>query len=103
MKSTILLTLTAFALSCGTAQASVINLVTNGSFEQGTLGIGRFTGWTTNLGDISPFVDSGDASDGIWSAYFGSTAVDGGASISQNLATTPGQVYVFSFDLANSN
>jgi hypothetical protein len=52
--------------------------------------------WQTNLGDISTFVDSngqtglhfGKASDGLWAAYFGSTAADGAASISQTLATT---------------
>jgi hypothetical protein len=111
MKTTILLLLTALASACGTARASVINLVSNGSFEQGALRIGSFQGWTTNLGDINTFVDSdgqtgtmyGDATDGLWSAFFGSTAADGGASISQNLATTANQVYVLSFDLANDN
>jgi hypothetical protein len=95
----------------GTSIASSANLVTNGSFEQGTLGIGSFQGWQTNLGDISTFVDSsgktgslyGQASNGLWAAYFGSTAADGGASISQNLATTVNQGYLLSFDLANDN
>ena len=101
----------ALAVVCGTAQAGTVNLVTNGSFEQGALSIGSFQGWQTNLGDISTFVDSngttgtlyGDATDGLWSAFFGSTAADGGASISQSLVTTPGQMYTLSFDLANDN
>jgi hypothetical protein len=109
MKSTFLLSLTIFAVACGTARAG--NLVANGSFEEGTLGIGGFEDWQTNLGDINTFVDSdgvtrtsyGDATAGLWSAFFGSTAADGGASISQNLATTPGQTYLLSFDLANDN
>ena len=108
MKSTLLLSLTMLAVVCGTARA---NLITNGSFENGTLGIGSFQGWQTNLGDISTFVDSngvtgtlyGDATDGIWSAFFGSTAADGGASISQNFTTTANREYVLSFDLANDN
>jgi hypothetical protein len=111
MKPTIILLLTALASALGTARASVINLVSNGSFEQGALRIGSFQGWMTNLGDINTFVDSdgqtgtmyGDATDGLWSAFFGSTAADGGASISQNLTTTANQVYVLSFDLANDN
>ncbi len=109
MKSTLLLSLMMLAIACGTARAS--NLVTNGSFEEGILGIGSFEGWQTTLGDISTFVDSngmtgtvfGDATDGIWSAFFGTTAADGGASISQNLATTANQKYLLSFDLANDN
>ena len=76
-----------------------------------TLGIGSFQGWTTKLGDISTFVDSsgetgpnyGEASDGLWAAYFGSTSADGGASISETLATIANQQYVLTFDLANDN
>jgi hypothetical protein len=87
------------------------NLVANGSFEQGTAGIGSFSGWQTTLGDPATFVDSsgqtgthpGQASDGTWSAYFGSTLASGGSSISQWLATAIGQTYVLSFDIANDN
>jgi hypothetical protein len=111
MKSAIWFSLAFVLTVCGTAHAGPINLVTNGSFEQGLLGIGSFQGWTTNLGDISTFVDSsgvtgpnyGQASDGLWAAYFGSTLFDGGSSISQTLATTPNQLYVLTFDLANDN
>ena len=111
MKSTILLLLTALVLAGSAAQAGVINLVTNGSFEQGVLGIATFQGWQTTLPDANTFVDSdgktgtlyGDASDGLWSAFFGTPAAAGGASISQSLATTPNQLYSLSFDLANDN
>jgi hypothetical protein len=105
------LSFAALAVICGAAHATAANLVVNGSFEQGTLGIGSFTGWQTLIGDANTFVDSsgqtgplyGQASAGIWSAYFGSTHADGGASISQTLATTAGQKYLLTFDLANDN
>ncbi len=96
---------------CAAAFAAPVNLVTNGSFEQGTLGIGSFQGWQTTLGDASTFVDSsgqtgtkyGQATDGKWAAYFGSTTADGGASIAQTLTTAVSQMYVLTFDLANDN
>ena len=101
----------ALAVSLVPAASQATNLVVNGSFEQGSLGIGGFTGWTTALGDSTTFVDSsgqtgthyGQASDGLWAAYFGSTQADGGATISQTLATTAGQRYLLSFDVANDN
>lgn len=107
MKCILLLSL---ALS-GLVQASAANLVTNGSFEQGPGDIGSFSGWQTVLGDASTFVDSsgqtgthpGQASNGLWSAYFGSTAASGGSSISQTLATSVSQTYLLTFDLANDN
>lgn len=110
MKRTLLLSLAIFAVSA-LAQAAAVNLVTNGSFEQGPGGIGSFTGWQTALGDASTFVDSngqtgthvGQASDGLWSAYFGSTAGNGGSSISQTVTTTVSQTYLLTFDLANDN
>ena len=93
------------------AASQAANLVANGSFEQGSLGIGSFTGWTVVQGDPTTFVDSsgatgphyGQASDGLWAAYFGSTLADGGATISQALAITAGQHYLLSFDVANDN
>ena len=111
MKKTIRLSLAALAVFCGVAHATAANLVVNGSFEQGTLGFGSFAGWQTQIGDANTFVDSsgqtgllyGQASDGLWSAYFGSTRADGGASISQTLATAAGQAYLLTFDLANDN
>jgi hypothetical protein len=45
----------------------------------------------------------GESSDGLWAAYFGSTFADGGASISQTLATTANETYILTFDLANDN
>jgi hypothetical protein len=110
MKRKLLLSLVALTIS-GMAHANATNLVTNGSFEQGLGGIGSFSGWQTVLGDPATFVDSsgqtgthaGQASDGLWSAYFGSTAISGGSSISQTLATQANQTYVLTFDLANDN
>lgn len=100
----------ALLLSGGAAHASM-NLVTNGSFELGSFGLGSFQGWQLTAGDANTFVDSsgqtgtayGQASDGLWAAYFGSTADVGGATISQSLSTVAGQTYVLSFDLANDN
>lgn len=110
MKCTLSLSLAVLAIS-GLTQASAANLVINGSFEQGPGGIGSFSGWQTVLGDAATFVDSigqtgthaGQASDGLWSAYFGSTASSGGSSISQTLATSVSQTYLLAFDLANDN
>jgi hypothetical protein len=87
------------------------SIVTNGSFEQGPLGIGSFAGWQLNAGDSATFVDSsgktglsyGQAFDGLWAAYFGTGAANGGASITQTLPTVAGQVYQLTFHLANDN
>ena len=94
----------------GSAQAAG-NLVVNGSFELGTGGLGSFSSWQTVLGDAATFVDSngrtgthaGQASDGLWSAYFGSSAASGGATLAQTLSTVAGQSYLLTFDLANDN
>jgi len=99
------------ALTVSGVAHGATNLVINGSFEQGAGGLGSFTGWSTVLGDAATFVDSsgqtgphaGEASSGLWSAYFGSTAASGGALISEVLATTAGQLYALTFDLANDN
>ncbi|MDY0743951.1 PEP-CTERM sorting domain-containing protein [Paucibacter sp. R3-3] len=96
--------------TAGLSQAAT-NLVTNGSFELGLAGIGSFAGWPVSLGDPTTFVDSsgqtgshpGQASDGLWSAYFGTTQAAGGSSISQLLPTVAGQSYLLSFDIANDN
>ena len=109
MKSLFIASALALA-AAGSAQAAT-NLVINGSFESGTGGLGSFSGWQTQFGDAATFVDSsgqtgnqpGQASSGLWSAYFGSTAASGGATISQSLTTAPGQSYVLTFDLANDN
>jgi hypothetical protein len=85
----------AIGLAVGTAQAAV-NLVVNGSFEDGT-----FSGWTQtgNTGFTgvecpgAPFAGPGD---GNCDAFFGPVGSNGG--ITQNLATTIGQRYLISFD-----
>lgn len=110
MKRTLLLSLAILAVA-GLAQSATVNLVSNGSFEQGAGGIGSFTGWQTTLRDSATFVDSsgqtgthaGQADDGLWSAYFGSTASSGGSSISQTLTTDVNQMYALSFYVANDN
>jgi len=99
------------ALVAPAASHAAANLVVNGSFEQGPAGLGSFDGWTTTLGDANTYVDSSgvtgplanEASDGLWSAYFGTQAALGGATIAQSLATTAGDSYVLSFDVANDN
>ena len=110
--NTLTRTLASLALCAASIAAHAAgNLVVNGSFEQGAGGIGSFDGWTTALGDDTTFVDSsgqagthyGQSTDGLWAAYFGSTQADGGATISQLLATTANQRYVLSFDVANDN
>jgi hypothetical protein len=85
-------------LTVGTAALAQVN---NGSFETGD-----FTGWTVS-GDTA-FVGVCDASncpgefapeDGNFAAYFG--PVGDTATISQSIATTPGDQYSLSFYLAN--
>jgi hypothetical protein len=101
----------ALALAAALPAQAAANLVANGSFESGAFGLGSFDGWATKLGDDATFVDSsgqtgvqpGKAEDGLWSAYFGSAAASGGATISQTLATTAGQAYALDFWLANDN
>jgi PEP-CTERM motif len=75
------------------------NLVVNGSFETSD-----FSGWE-QVGDnffdsVTDAFAAGGPTDGAWHAAFGS--VDpGGGGIIQTIATTPGQIYTLSFDLAN--
>lgn len=77
------------------------NLVTNGSFETGD-----FTGWTlsgdttfTGVCDASTCPGAFVPEDGNYAAYFG--PVGDTATISQTIATTPGDEYSLSFYLAN--
>src|SRR5579863_7709011 len=85
-------------LTVGTAALAQVN---NGSFETGD-----FTGWTVS-GDTA-FVGVCDVANcpggfapenGKFAAYFG--PVGDTATISQNIATTPGDSYALSFYLAN--
>jgi hypothetical protein len=89
-------------LAFGTSVAAhATNLVTNGSFETGD-----FTGWTVS-GDtalvgvctVSTCPGGFAPQDGTYAAYFG--PVGDTASISQNIATTPGDLYTLKFFLAN--
>jgi hypothetical protein len=77
------------------------NLVSNGSFETGD-----FTGWTvsgdttfTGVCDVSTCPGNFAPIDGTYAAYFG--PVGDNATISQTIATTPGDEYSLSFYLAN--
>ena len=66
--------------------------VVNGGFETGD-----FTGWTltNNIGPNG--VDSGSPHSGTYEAFFGQATADGLVSLSQDVATTPGASYTFSF------
>ena len=96
--------LAVLSLVAGAAHAQT-NLLANGSFETGD-----FSSWQTSLGDATTFVDfgpsgraAGDATDGRFLAFFGSTQASGGSFVSQTIATSPGTDYVLVFDLANDN
>lgn len=85
----------------GLAYADSNNLVTNGSFETGD-----FSGWTLSgdtgfvgVCDVSTCPGNFAPEDGTYAAYFG--PVGDTATISQTVATTPGDTYALSFYLAN--
>lgn len=85
-------------LSFGMAAVAQVN---NGSFETGD-----FTGWTVSgdtafagVCDVSNCPGGFAPEDGNFAAYFG--PVGDTATISQNIATTPGDSYALSFYLAN--
>lgn len=74
------------------SDASAGSLIVNGGFETGD-----FTGWTvTNNTDING-VDSSNPHSGTYEAFVGQLTADGLVSISQSVATNPGQSYIFSF------
>ena len=72
-----------------------LNLVTNGSFETHS-----FAGWTLGGTDyVGAMLVDGQAEQGNYAAALGSVGWDG--TISQTIATTPGQEYQLTFWLAN--
>lgn len=91
----------ALALCSGTAAASV-NLVVNGSFEQGS------TGWTTRGMSINQ-PGPGWEHSGVYAASTSCTAHDcvstaaNGAYFGQTIATTPGTSYDLSFWVGENN
>ncbi|HSY14269.1 MAG TPA: DUF642 domain-containing protein [Verrucomicrobiae bacterium] len=99
VRTAIILAVFAFS-TVGLAHAGS-NLVTNGSFETGD-----FSGWTvsgdttfTGVCDVSTCPGGFAPEDGNYAAYFG--PVGDTATISQTIATTPGDSYSLSFYLAN--
>src|ERR1700693_1811549 len=112
------LTAIALAIAFVTTIPAEANLLVNGSFETGpnpgsftnlALGSTAITGWTVSLGNI-------DYSASLWVAADGSRSLDleGSAGtcdlatpncpggIAQSFATTPGQEYMVTFDLAGN-
>jgi hypothetical protein len=72
--------------------------VVNGGFETGD-----FTGWlpTQASSGTDMGVSTGFAHSGIFGAFFGGTTIGAFDTIAQDIVTTPGSVYTFSFWLEN--
>ena len=87
--------LVATAVLMVSALPASATLVTNGGFENGD-----FTGWTQSGNLASTRVDDSNAHSGTWAAWLGPVGSDG--FLSQDLATTPGQLYKVSLWLSNS-
>ncbi len=81
------------AVACA-SPAMAATIVTNGGFETGDL-----TGWTQFGNTGFTGVETGAASEGTRSAFFGPIGSTGG--IFQTLMTTVGSLYSYSFTLAN--
>ncbi len=89
------------ALAFGTSVlASAGNLVTNGSFESGDFSGWTVTGDTGFIGvcDVTTCPGNYPPQDGNFAGFFG--PVGDTATISQEIATTPGTQYTLSFYLA---
>jgi hypothetical protein len=80
-------TLLALTLAAGSVHAVG---VVNGDFETGD-----FTGWSVAGASFYTGVDAPSAHTGLYGAFFGEDSP--GSSISQNVATAPGGIYVVSF------
>lgn len=82
-----------FVLFAGPAAGGMI---TNGGFETG-----NFSGWTVSGAMIYYGVSHGAARTGSWGAWFGDE--NDLTYISQVLSTTPWQLYLLTFDIANNS
>lgn len=79
------------------AGARAQNLITNPGFETG-----NFSGWTTVPATLgSDFGVSGTPHSGTFAAFFGAVTPPFDDAISQDVATTPGDLYDFDFWLRN--
>ena len=90
-----------------TAHAAGTNLVQDGSFEAATLGnhaagASLGDGWTSTLGNVFVSNDAQEAYDGTNTANFGGLSLQPSA-VTQNVATTLGQLYTISFYTASDN
>src|SRR5262249_2874481 len=78
------------SLAVGHKQSPGTNPITNGGFETG-----NFTGWTQGGTTGNTGVAANTPHTGTFAAFLGPVGSDG--TLSQNVATTPGQQYVLSF------
>ena len=86
----------AIATSFLMGTAANANLVTNPGFETGD-----FTGWTQGGNTGFSGVDNATPHSGTYAAFFGPVLSNG--TLSQTLATTPGDTYSIDFWLANED
>ena len=87
----------AAAFMCVAPRVMMADLITNGGFETGT-----FSGWTvTNAASGSQVGVGNHVHSGAHNAYFGGTTIGSYDSITQTIATTPGDTYELDFWLSN--